>query len=372
MRRTTRTCSTAMVLILAAAGPAFAQTTWSFSDIDRDGNLELSAAEFEAFGRDLFVSWDADADKVIGDDEFYGGVYDAWDVDDDDVLTDVEFATGLGETELYDTWAAGGELGEEEFVTGLYDVYDTDDDLVVTQAEYDEVGEFWTAGYAAAESIEVGEVISLADWTYDDLYTGFSADNFIDEMEVYGVGGEEIGDVEDIIIGPDGRILSIVAEVGGFWDIGDTHVSIPYDQVTFAAVGDGITVPVTEETVGEYGFDREVFTAGAAATEMVTGVDDAEVVRGWRATELIGDYARIREGDTYTDYGYVSDLILRDGEVAAVVVQPDAAYGVGYRAYPYYGYDAGYGWDAGSPYYDMPYEATEVIEEEEFDYGRFE
>ncbi|WP_055662857.1 PRC-barrel domain-containing protein [Jannaschia seosinensis] len=392
-----------MALILVAGAPALAQT-WTYSDIDQDNNLELSSAEFGVFSRELFPYWDADADLVIDEDEFYVGVYDAWDVDDDEILTDVEytegwstwfgdyepigysdldldadaelvadeFATGLGQTELYDTWGAGGDLGEEQFVTVLYDVYDADDDLVVTQAEYEMVGEFWTADYATTDTLEA-EVVSLNDWTYDDLYAeGFSAEDFIDEMEVYGINGEEIGEVEDIIIGPDGRIVAIVAEVGGFWDIGDTHVSVPYDEVAMTELGDGIILPVTEETVDDYGFEQEVFSAVAAAGEGISGVDDAEVVRGWRASELIGDYARIRDGDVYGNYGYISDLLLHDGQVAAVVVQPNAGYGGGYRAYPYYGYDAGYGFDAGSPYYDMPYDEREVGELDEFDYDRFE
>ncbi|SDY89488.1 PRC-barrel domain-containing protein [Citreimonas salinaria] len=404
MMRTTRSCSTAMALVLVAATPALAQTTWTYSDIDQDGNLELSSAEFEALGRELFVTWDADQDQIIGENEFYGGVYDAWDVNDDDILTEAEYSegwgtwfgdydevaygdldldgdaeliedefhTGFGQVGVYDTWATDGELGEDQFVTGLYDVYDADDDLVVTQAEYDVVGTFWMTDVATTDTLEA-EVISLADWTYDDLYAGgFSAEDFIDEMVVYGVSGEEIGEVEDIIIGADGQIASIVAEVGGFWDIGDTHVSIPFDEVAMTEVRDGIVIPVTEDTVGDYGFDQEVFSAVTAADEAVSGVDDAEAIRGWRASELIGDYARVRDGDAYGDYGYVSDLILRDGAVAAVVVQPDAAYGAGYRAYPYYGYEGGYGWNAGSPFYDMPYDQQEVGEVDVLDYERFE
>ena len=51
-----------------------------------------------------------------------------------------------------------------------------------------------------------------------------------------------------------------------------------------------------------------------------------------------------------------------------MVVQPQRAYGTGYRAYPYYGY--GTGWNAGTPYYDMPYTAEDVGEMEEFEYDR--
>ena len=99
-------------------------------------------------------------------------------------------------------------------------------------------------------------------------------------------------------------------------------------------------------------------------------MDDRAIPRAWRASELIGDYARLRDGNAYGDYGYVSDLILRDNKVAAVVVQPRAGYGPGYRAYPYYGYP--YGWNAGSPYYDMPYTEDDILDAEPFDYDRFE
>ena len=134
MTRTTRTCSTAMALVLATAAPTLAQVTWTYSDIDQDGNLELSSAEFETLGRDLFVSWDANVDQVLGEDEFYGGVYNAWDVDDDDTLTEAEYTEGWG------TWFgdydevgygdldldADAQLVEDEFATGLggTDLYD--------------------------------------------------------------------------------------------------------------------------------------------------------------------------------------------------------------------------------------------------------
>lgn len=404
MTRIVQVSSTAMALILTVSAPAFAQTTWTYQDIDQDGNLELSAAEFDTFGRNVFVTWDANTDQIIDQNEFHTGVYDAWDVDGDSVLTEAEytegwgtwfgdynevayddldlntdaelledeFATGFGEAGIYDNWASGGVLDEDRFATNLYTVYDADGDLIVSEAEYDVVGTFWTTNVAATEAGSTNtldaEVISLNDWTYDDLYaSGFSAEDFIDEMEVYDVTGEEIGEVEDIIIGPDGRIAALVAEVGGLWDIGDTHVSIPYELVEVSATGDGIIVPVTEDTVGDYSFDRRFFATETAATEVISGVDDAEVLRGWRATELIGDYARIRDNDVYGDYGYISDLILRDGQVAAVVVQPDAGYDAGYRAYPY----STTGWDAGSPNYDMPYNSDEVNEVEVFDYERF-
>lgn len=201
-----------------------------------------------------------------------------------------------------------------------------------------------TAGGAAGaqqqapEALSDAEVIALSEWRYDDLYSGgISADDVIDEMVVYDPTGEEIGIVEDILIGPEGRVVAIVAEVGGIWDIGDTHVSVPYDRVEMAADQSGIVVPVTEGTVGDYGNRGDAATLTGVEnvdSEIAAGIDDVPLPRAWRVS------------------GYVNDIILRDGEVAAVVVQPDRSFGSGYRAYPCYGH--GTGWDAGAPYHDMP------------------
>jgi sporulation protein YlmC with PRC-barrel domain len=216
------------------------------------------------------------------------------------------------------------------------------------------------------------EVRPLTGWNYEDLYAdGVSAEEFLDEVEVYGPTGEEIGDMEDLLISPEGEVIAIIAEVGGFWDIGDTHVSVPYDEVEMVEGGAAVTIPVTEENAEDYDFMPGAFATEDVGQETTPGVDDAIFApRSWRASELIGDYARMRDGDTFVNYGYVSDLILKDGQVDGVVVQPMGAYGTGYRAYPYAGYDHGWGWDPGSPYYDMPYGMQTRDEVGDFDYDR--
>lgn len=50
------------------------------------------------------------------------------------------------------------------------------------------------------------------------------------------------------------------------------------------------------------------------------------------------------------------------------LVHPPFEYGGGYFAYPYYGLGAGYGWTAGSQYYDLPYGETDVGAMEPFEY----
>jgi sporulation protein YlmC with PRC-barrel domain len=248
-------------------------------------------------------------------------------------------------------------------------------------------------------------VVALDEWTYDDIYAGgMSAEEFIDEYDVYGAAGEDIGDVEDVIVGADGRVLAVVAEIGGFLDLGDTHVAVPWGEVEMNMGEQAITIPLTEENVEDYGVYGEGYAFGEGAMDVTGSVAGQEIVgdiddqplgpRAYRVSEVIGDYVRIRDGEGettdaaamdaetaapgmmgrpgyagragYRDYGYVNDVIIADGQVQAVVVNPDLAYGRGYYAYPYYSpYYYGYG-----PYYDLPYGEEEVGAAEPFEYER--
>lgn len=226
-------------------------------------------------------------------------------------------------------------------------------------------------GLVLAQDTIQAEIVPLDGFGYDELYAeGISVEDLLD-ADVNGPTGEDIGEVENVLFDQDGRVLSIVAEVGGFLEMGDTHVNIPWDQVEVFEAGDEVTIPVTQETVEDYTLltDEYVTVADASTDIEEVGGDNAGVVNTgpqvWHATDLIGDTARLREGNGYASYGYVDDLILRDGMIAAVVANPDA--GLGFRgpyAYPYYGY-AGYGVEPG--YYDLPYERAEIEAVEPFD-----
>lgn len=68
--------------------------------------------------------------------------------------------------------------------------------------------------------------------------------------------------------------------------------------------------------------------------------------RVWRAAELVGDHARLRDGEAFANYGHVDASVVRDSdsEVAAVLVSPHISLGAGgYYACPYYGYGCGDG-----------------------------
>jgi len=380
-----RTNSAIALVAGLIATPALAQVTWTYNDIDADANLELSDVEFEGYSAGLFERYDTDADGFLSDAEF--GLLD----------NDVgPFSSG----ESFETWDTerDGVLAADEFNAGLFDTYDADDDLGIDETEYAAYGMGEETVGGLDNNVTAGEIISLNEWGYDELYTdGVSVEELLD-ADVIDATGEDVGDVENVLFGPGGELVSVIVEVGGFWDIGDTHVNVPWSLVETAAWEDGgIMIPLTEEQLADpasYGLFNEDLgygygDAGPALNANLDDITDETLVaseevgqvsgdgigvvetgpRVWRAPDLIGDYARLRDGDSMINYGYVEDIIVRDGQIAAVLVTPDRGWGTnGDRAYPYYG--AGYGWEPGRENYDLPYDRTEADQLGAFDDDR--
>ena len=328
--KTVTALTTALTLLSTTA---FAQV-YTFRDLDSDGNLELSDREFIKAGQQAYEAASGSSGEGISEEDY-------------DRLSEKFSRLGDQDFARWDT-NDSGRMELPEFTAVLYTAYDTDANERMSQEEYQELepqmqrqnagtaqsaGTTRTAGMSesagaasrstADTSTDAGKtritpddsssgdalrarITSLDSWSYDQLYAGgASAERMIDDTDLYGPGGDEIGQIEDILLGSDGKIVALIAEVGGFWDIGDTHVSIPWEDVEMS--GNRVTVPITEENADEYGvFDNERIARSEAAATLVGGVDDALAGnRLWRASELIGDYARLRDRGSYQNYGYV-------------------------------------------------------------------
>lgn len=116
------------------------------------------------------------------------------------------------------------------------------------------------AGLVAAPAIaetqmDTENLIRTRDITGGDIYTlnGPMDDATWGSWNADGVGSDwnDIGEIEDIILDRDGKMVGIVAEVGGFLDIGDKHVLIPVDDIRLSAVDDKTYVVVTRKTEEE-------------------------------------------------------------------------------------------------------------------------
>jgi sporulation protein YlmC with PRC-barrel domain len=45
---------------------------------------------------------------------------------------------------------------------------------------------------------------------------------------VYNASGQSIGDLKDVLIGPDGRVQALIVGVGGFLGLGEKNVAVEY------------------------------------------------------------------------------------------------------------------------------------------------
>ena len=62
---------------------------------------------------------------------------------------------------------------------------------------------------------------------------------------------QQVGTIEDLVLSTDGELIGIVAEVGGFLDIGDKHVVLGIDDLNLVAVDNASYSYVTRHTEEE-------------------------------------------------------------------------------------------------------------------------
>jgi len=78
-------------------------------------------------------------------------------------------------------------------------------------------------------------------------------------LNVYDPKNEKIGDINELIIGRDGRVAAVVVGTGGFLGIGEHNSAIPFDQVQW------VDQPLNRTVAGNSG------TAGGNTTGATTG-----------------------------------------------------------------------------------------------------
>lgn len=218
----------------------------------------------------------------------------------------------------------------------------------------------------AKQSPHIMDAATRAEWETSIYEAGGLRAEYILTEEVFGPEGEEIGNVQNVIVSEEGQIVAIIAEVGGFWDISDTHIAVPWEEVTL--IPDGLKIPVTEENFDTYVLFGENSFVTMEGLQQANQVDHSLSTgpQLWKLTALMGEYVTLDGG---VGYGYVDDVIFtKDGKIQGIVTRPTAAmYGYGPYVYPYYGY-------AWAPYggaYALPYTAEEVAALEPFQYEMF-
>lgn len=106
-----------------------------------------------------------------------------------------------------------------------------------------------TEGLIRTRDITGGPIYSIAaqydeaTWTDRADTAAYGYTNY-----AYGTDYEQIGEIEDIVLDQGGQMIGIVAEVGGFLDIGDKHVMLPVEDLRLVPVDDANYSYVTRLT----------------------------------------------------------------------------------------------------------------------------
>ena len=193
----------------------------------------------------------------------------------------------------------------------------------------------------------------LDKWSPQTVYrNGLSAAEMLDKP-VQGDNGERIGEVKDIIVAGDGTISRLVVEVGGFFEIGDQHIGVPWQHITIGQDMTFVQVPLKQVRDGSYSLFGRI----------PQGEQVSAALTSWRVNELLGDHASLAD---IPNYGVVNDVIFdASGKAKAVVVRRAPAWGgTGLYAYPFLGHHAG------SSAYSLPYRREAVVALPPFDYAK--
>jgi sporulation protein YlmC with PRC-barrel domain len=161
------------------------------------------------------------------------------------------------------------------------------------------------------------EVIPLREWNYKQLRDGWSAKAILG-APVREPSGDEIGEVENLFIDGQGKIVALVVQFGSFWKLGETHVAIPWQNAEHN--DHGILIPITEEAVRGYGrFEQDFFSRLDIGNIEGVTKDVRTEPRLWKATDLVDGYVVVEPNEQHGD---VEDLIFNDlGNLHAVLVK---------------------------------------------------
>ena len=100
------------------------------------------------------------------------------------------------------------------------------------------------ARYIRARDMIDGAVYTMVEST-DMVWDGELMFDGVDDT------WDKVGEIEDIVLASDGSFKGVIAEVGGFLDIGDKHVMLPIDNVKLVPVDDVSYAIVTPYSLEE-------------------------------------------------------------------------------------------------------------------------
>jgi len=120
-----------------------------------------------------------------------------------------------------------------------------------------------TTGSTTTATTNTTDKSSTAATTADTSGPGFLASSFIGKT-VYSAAKENVGDINDLLVGKDGNVKAAVIGVGGFLGMGEKDVAVPLDRLSMSKDENGnsyLTITSTRaELEAAPSFDRTMVT----------------------------------------------------------------------------------------------------------------
>ena len=101
---------------------------------------------------------------------------------------------------------------------------------------------------ALAPAPAVAQQGENADGTGQETSIDVGAFRAIEDMEVRNAAGEEIGEIDEVLVDASGQIVAVTVEIGGFLDIGDESLIVETGDLAWGE--DGFTLDLTDGELG--------------------------------------------------------------------------------------------------------------------------
>jgi len=159
------------------------------------------------------------------------------------------------------TGQTGQQQMDQQQQTGQTGTEGTDTGTVTTTTTTQQGTQGTAELFVPAEQLNSAELMSASD------YIG---------KTVYDQAGNNIGEVNDLIVSGDGNIEAVILGVGGFLGIGEKNVALPFEAFDFTAgaasasasgaSGAATSTQRDPQTTGTVGSDRSASTSSGAAS----------------------------------------------------------------------------------------------------------
>lgn len=147
------------------------------------------------------------------------------------------------------------------------------------------------------------------------VYQGWSVVSFLDNMVVEDADEAPAGVVEDIVFGSNGRLISLVVRIGGFWDSGERLVNVPWLAVEIRSPT-SLVVPVTEESIQAIPEDTDAVLSRDEAANLLVVRPNQIAIDVWKATDAVGIPINLVDRRALS---LVDDLVVVGDRIVAVI-----------------------------------------------------